>query len=207
MAPKHWRGLVALRCALWVGVFVAVVNVPLTVQFLLGAKWTENPQRAGGGSAAAGWPARTPHATAWPTPTRESEERYFGRRVTTAVAIQADAPGKVGGGRLTHRVRAERYGWPFACLKRTQWFWPDNQEWRLDAPWDSGVRLAWGVWLNPLAAGGAVFALVGAPISAWAVLVERRRRRRGSCPGCGYPIGVSAVCTECGREVVGVARA
>jgi hypothetical protein len=186
-----------------VGVFVAVVNVPFTVQVLLARKWTEKPQvRIGGtGAAALGWPARTPHEKAWPTPTSVTEERHFGGRLTTAMAVDPDPPGRVGGGRLTHRERAERYGWPFACLKRTQWFWPDNQEWRLDAPWDSGVRLAWGVWLNPVAAGVATFVLVGTPLLVQAVLVERRRRRRGLCPGCGYPIGVSAVCTECGREI------
>lgn len=28
-----------------------------------------------------------------------------------------------------------------------------------------------------------------------------RRRRRGQCTACGYPIGTSATCTECGRAV------
>jgi hypothetical protein len=34
------------------------------------------------------------------------------------------------------------------------------------------------------------------------VIVRRFRRRRGLCGKCGYPIGVSPVCTECGAEVV-----
>ena len=29
------------------------------------------------------------------------------------------------------------------------------------------------------------------------------RHRRGLCPGCGYPIGESDVCTECGAELRG----
>jgi hypothetical protein len=33
------------------------------------------------------------------------------------------------------------------------------------------------------------------------------RRRRGQCAGCGYPIGASEVCTECGREVQGAVTA
>ena len=33
-------------------------------------------------------------------------------------------------------------------------------------------------------------------------MVKRRvRRRRGLCPACAYPIGTSAVCTECGAAV------
>jgi len=35
------------------------------------------------------------------------------------------------------------------------------------------------------------------------VLVRRLRLRRHRCPSCGYPVGVSEVCTECGGEVGG----
>ncbi len=33
------------------------------------------------------------------------------------------------------------------------------------------------------------------------------RRRRGLCPKCAYPMGESAVCTECGEELPGRVRA
>jgi hypothetical protein len=38
-------------------------------------------------------------------------------------------------------------------------------------------------------------ALVARGLRRW------RRRRRGLCPACGYPVGVSPVCTECGAPV------
>jgi hypothetical protein len=34
-------------------------------------------------------------------------------------------------------------------------------------------------------------------------LRRRLRIKRGQCPACGYPIGTSDVCTECGRPVKG----
>jgi hypothetical protein len=36
-------------------------------------------------------------------------------------------------------------------------------------------------------------------------IIQRRRRRRGLCPACAYPIGTSPVCTECGKPVRGKA--
>jgi hypothetical protein len=35
----------------------------------------------------------------------------------------------------------------------------------------------------------------------WYVMRSRLRLRRGLCPTCKYPIGVSEVCTECGVEL------
>jgi len=32
-------------------------------------------------------------------------------------------------------------------------------------------------------------------------LRRKRRLKRGQCPACAYPVGSSAVCTECGAEL------
>ena len=62
---------------------------------------------------------------------------------------------------------------------------------------------------RPIVMGFAVNTLFYATI-LWLLLatlhprgvVRRRiRARRGQCPACGYPIGTSNVCTECGRAV------
>ena len=60
-----------------------------------------------------------------------------------------------------------------------------------------GLLLAVGVAL--------VYWIVAVQLSKllWRVVDRRtRRRRRGQCEKCAYPIGVSPVCTECGAAVV-----
>ncbi len=47
-----------------------------------------------------------------------------------------------------------------------------------------------------------VRALIWGPFSLRRFL----RVRRGLCPTCAYPMGESAVCTECGRDVPKRAR-
>jgi hypothetical protein len=66
------------------------------------------------------------------------------------------------------------------------------------------IGLAWrGLLVNTL--------LYAAPLAglAWLLVVTRRRRRvaRGQCPFCGYPVGSSAACTECGRTLPGAPAA
>jgi hypothetical protein len=64
---------------------------------------------------------------------------------------------------------------------------------------------------TPLWPGFAVNTLFYAPIP-WLLICGafalRRflRQRRGLCPACAYPMGESAVCTECGRELPHRAR-
>ena len=41
------------------------------------------------------------------------------------------------------------------------------------------------------------------PAGMWWSLRRLIRRRRGLCPGCGYPMGESDVCTECGKALPG----
>jgi hypothetical protein len=48
------------------------------------------------------------------------------------------------------------------------------------------AAILWAVWM--------LFAVPG-------VVKRHRRRKRGLCPACAYPIGESKVCTECGAAV------
>ncbi len=53
-----------------------------------------------------------------------------------------------------------------------------------------------------LAAGSAGYAAVMAlTLGVFGAARRAIRRRRHGCPACGYPIGSSPVCTECGGEV------
>jgi hypothetical protein len=58
------------------------------------------------------------------------------------------------------------------------------------------LRPIWpGFAINTLFYAGILWLLFAAPFA----LRRRRRIKRGLCPACGYPVGDSPVCTECGR--------
>jgi hypothetical protein len=60
------------------------------------------------------------------------------------------------------------------------------------------LRPIWpGFAINTLLYAGMLWLLFAAPFA----LRRRRRIKRGLCPKCAYPIGVSDVCTECGADV------
>ncbi len=73
----------------------------------------------------------------------------------------------------------------------------------------SGVGGGGQEWLIPLrprwaalAAGSALYAATLALLLGGFVAARRAiRSSRHRCPACGYPIGQSLVCTECGREL------
>ena len=74
--------------------------------------------------------------------------------------------------------------------------WPStgNVIMKLDLP-------TWPVWpgfaINTIFYAAIVWALLAVP-----GMVKRRRRiRRGLCVGCGYPLGSSPVCSECGTPL------
>lgn len=58
--------------------------------------------------------------------------------------------------------------------------------------------IPFGLATNTLIFGGLTWLLLVGPRS----IREWHRHRNGRCRGCGYPIGVSPVCTECGEPVV-----
>jgi len=95
------------------------------------------------------------------------------------------------------RAIRSRYGWPVLAVEGAVWY--------KGGPSPVGCPL-WRVPLLPIWPGFAVNTLFYAAI-LWLVIpgpfVLRRliRRRRGLCPKCVYPMGESAVCTECGRDL------
>ncbi len=102
-----------------------------------------------------------------------------------------------------------RNGWPALALQRvlrTDWFgeghWYDS-EWavlEVTFPRSSDLPLqpAWpGFAINMVFYGAILWLLFAALIA----IRRRRRAKRGLCPACAYPVGTSAVCTECGRNI------
>lgn len=43
--------------------------------------------------------------------------------------------------------------------------------------------------------------IVCIPVAAMRAVRRHRRIKRSQCPGCGYPMGTSPVCTECGQPL------
>lgn len=125
------------------------------------------------------------------------------------------------------RYTSSIYG-PLVCVEtRVGWPAASHVRYRMDAWTGTGLRprgfwyAGWHaqnvmvrrdlkykreLWLpvQPLWTGLAANSLVYGSVLAtatWGVrhIKRRNRRRSGSCEACGYPLGVAAVCTECGR--------
>lgn len=119
--------------------------------------------------------------------------------------------------------RLQVRGWPMLsmCCEEQQHLLMKNATWvtrpgRLGIqlwlpPWQGGFRKeipkmiplepVWpGFVVNTALFAGAMWAsrqMFGAPLA----IRRRKRRKRGQCVACGYPIGLSPVCTECGKPV------
>jgi hypothetical protein len=192
-APRRpWRVFVVMFLVL------ATLQVPVLIELVTPIPWSGKPtmQRVGGTTPE--WPATTPHEQPWPAVTQINIERGVARRRTTTWS-STSMQGIV---QTTHRMQHDVYGWPLPMLYHTRRWWPSSPSWASDAPWDTGLRVNWvGSVLNPLM-GVAIAATIWF-LPAWIVRAIRsyRRRRRGCCAKCGYPIGVSALCTECGNTL------
>lgn len=98
------------------------------------------------------------------------------------------AAGPNGGPGVASRVLTQSHG----TLELSK-DWQD----RLGLPW-LPVRPVWpGFAVNTLLFSALAYVPVG--VLFWAR--RRARRLRGQCGACGYPVGVSAVCTECGSPL------
>lgn len=107
-------------------------------------------------------------------------------------------------------------GWPFRCV-RVVCSQPLSDDDQITLP----VRLDGGLWLGPrpktaaeivpanvlplgvLWVGFALNASIfgGSPFAAltlWWLVRRLRRRYRAQCLACGYPLGATSVCPECG---------
>jgi hypothetical protein len=88
-------------------------------------------------------------------------------------------------------------------LRRGVWLTPDTPGVRM-FPMVLAIAPLWGGFaVNTLLYG----ALVAVPVMLPRAVRRAVRRRRGQCEECAYPIGASAVCTECGGPVGVRARA
>ena len=98
-------------------------------------------------------------------------------------------------------VGERRVGWPLRSFS-TGWYADDNSMNVLSAWWTSFGLMPYHVlWLG-LTVNTVFFAAV-----LWLLCSCPRRLRRivrirhGRCPCCGYPVGASPVCSECGVKV------
>jgi hypothetical protein len=201
-------GLYAVRMrtrliALFVLVLLAAaINMPVahwcSRQPAAGARGVTLVNEIGPEASKYSWPARGPHAQAWP-PLHQYSVSLLGFG-----AVRIDGWAQAAGTNTTsHQMQSQFYGWPIASLEHSRFWWPWNDPaWASTASPDTGMKLRWrGVLLNPLILGGSTWVLLfGAPwgfrrLRAW------RRSARGQCRACGYPRTGSGVCPECGGTV------
>ncbi len=111
-------------------------------------------------------------------------------------------------------------GWPLLCLWSETKRYNDKADHRDIVPVQWGIKTDLSEWgggnphnmgprvlpLRPICPGFAINTVFYAAIlwllfAAPFVLRRRRRIRRGLCPACGYRVGTSPVCTECGKPL------
>ncbi len=176
----------------------AVVNVAVAYSCVFWA-----PDWPGGSSVAlpagSDW-VREPGAS-WPAPNKGFASSAFGHSIVTRSATTK--PG------IAYHQTIIQFGWPFrtvdlegrAVAGRIQLIGVGR---RIPAtPLFRQTDYYRHVPLRPIWPGFALNTLFYATILwllAWGAFALRRlvRLRRGLCPKCAYPMGESAVCTECG---------
>jgi len=139
------------------------------------------------------WPASTPHDEPWPSPDYISLEREFGY---SHYHVRGESPDSRG-----FSMELERMGWPFAVLeeKRMWWDWDDPA---LDGP-EPDPRMyvkPLGLILNPIILAGIPILVLFGPPALAVVVMRARRRRRGRCVYCAYPLDGVTICPECGTD-------
>lgn len=133
----------------------------------------------GASAQARGWPSPSP--LHWPPIQEYVDESGFAIRCQMA---------KSGAEPDEFLMVRYEFGWPLPVLTMLQLWEPP-----FEPVVDTGLRPAWmGIVLTPMASAGV---LVG---GLHCVLVGRagRRRQRGQCQFCAFPITVGSVCPECG---------
>ena len=63
-----------------------------------------------------------------------------------------------------------------------------------------------GFVVHTLLSAVVLWLLICGPSEFGRLIRRFSRTRRGLCPKCAYPMGESAVCTECGKTLPGPAR-
>ncbi len=128
---------------------------------------------------------------------RQSADSRAGRNVHPSV-IYDDARG--------WPVRALRCRWDHGVISGPQFDGIALPPAKPNAPGEVDIQSQRGLPLSPYWPGFGVDVLFYATLlwllSCMAIAVRRFiRLRRGLCPLCKYPIGLSAVCTECGQDL------
>ncbi len=100
-----------------------------------------------------------------------------------------------------------RVGWPMRSMEGAMWFdAPEQYQYQRAfefGKWPSGLGIfpvgpLWlGFIVNTLFYAALLWLLIPGPF----VLRRVIRVRRGRCGACGYPMGESPVCTECGKPL------
>ncbi len=140
-------------------------------------------------------------------PTGHVDRRYFGRMTTDLNVEQASGPNTPWIRNTAMRVRA---GWPMHSMEGAVWSDPLGSIFHrrhLYYPPSGWPCSKWGLPCRPLGVGFAINSIVYAAIlwlllEAYCAIRRRRRIKRGLCPACAYPVGESAMCSECGKAVV-----
>ena len=176
----------------------AAVNVPWALSFMRSRTTSRQVPTARLDDALipGEWPSSTPHDEPWPPPVQWDEGGAFGCRVYDAGTDRTDAD------RNGFSMEVQHLGWPFPVIEQKEMWW-DWDDPKLKGPEpDPALSLkVMGLVLNPLIIGGGPCIVLVLPWFAAVVAVRSWRRKHGRCMACGYPIGESAVCTECGEGV------
>lgn len=95
----------------------------------------------------------------------------------------------------------QRVGWPLAVIEMKQMSWAESWPQNLDYAPRPSLMFS-GLLLNPLILGGGAWMALILPWLIFTVIRRTSRWRNRRCMACGYPIGTSAACTECGASLV-----
>lgn len=197
IVPRRPLTRAGLLLALFV-LIAAAINVPWALTFMRSRTTIRSVPIAPleGSDMPREWPSSTPHDQPWPAPEHWTEGGVFGCRVFD-VGAAPSAPGRNG-----FSMHVQRLGWPCPVIEQKQMWWDWNDPLLSGPEPDPAPSLMpRGLILNPLLLGGGAWAVFVLPWLAARVATRWSRYRRGRCMRCGYPVGESPVCTECGSAV------
>ncbi len=132
----------------------------------------------------------------------------FGCRHTAICQnVEVDLGPSRHGYMIYHKMVFCQAGWPLPCAEGWRREQKTTTAWLTPFAWEKvGVQGRRIVPLQPLwmyaTINTAFYAAILWMLVRGPVVLRRMiRRRRGLCPACGYPVGVSPVCTECGQPL------
>lgn len=182
-----WKSLLLLV------LLAAAINVPWALTMMrsrigvsqIRVMVTDQPQTK--------WPASTPHEKPWPAPTYLEKGGAFGCHILRARASGSDSAN-------VFSMEVQQAGWPIHVIEEKQ-MWGDwnNPELKGPEP-DPQANLNYsGLLLNPVILGGGTWLILVFPYLMMSTLRKLLRAKHNQCIWCGYPTGVSNLCSECGK--------